>query len=228
MRFARPSGYSAPVRRLALVALALGAVGASAACGGGPKKAEPPPALLQPKALTARAPQRFDATFKTSKGDFTVTVHRSWAPRGADRFYNLVRSHFFDGVKFFRVVPGFVVQFGISPDPHVSAAWRNATIADDPVTEHNVRGTVTFATAGPGTRTTQVFVNLVDNVSLDSTGFAPFAAVTKGMSVFDRLYSGYGEAPGLHQSELEAQGNAWLDKHYPKLDEIVTARLGGG
>ncbi len=215
------------MRRLALVALALGVVGASAACGGGAKKAEPPSALLQPKMLTARAPQQFDATFKTSKGDFTVTVHRSWAPRGADRFYNLVRSHFFDGVKFFRVVPGFVVQFGISPDPQVSAAWRNATIADDPVTEHNVRGTVTFATAGPGTRTTQLFVNLVDNVSLDSTGFAPFAAVTKGMSVVDRLYSGYGDAPSSHQSELEAQGNAWLDKHYPKLDEIVSARLGG-
>ena len=215
------------MRRLALVALALGVVGTSAACGGGAKKAEPPSALLQPKTLTARAPQQFDATFKTSKGDFTFTVHRSWAPRGADRFYNLVRSHFFDGVKFFRVVPGFVVQFGISPDLRVSAAWRDATIADDPVTEHNVRGTVTFATAGPGTRTTQLFVNLVDNVSLDSTGFAPFAAVTKGMSVVDRLYSGYGDAPSSHQSELEAQGNAWLDKHYPKLDEIVTARLAG-
>src|SRR5437762_2562413 len=116
----------------------------SAACGDGARKADSPSALLQPKMLTARAPQQFDATFKTSKGDFTVKVHRSWAPRGADRFYNLVRSHFFDGVKFFRVVPGFVVQFGISPDLRVSAAWRDATIADDPVTEHNVRGTVTL------------------------------------------------------------------------------------
>jgi peptidyl-prolyl cis-trans isomerase A (cyclophilin A) len=177
--------------------------------------------------LTAKAPQRFDVTFATTKGVFTITVERSWAPNGADRFYNLAKSHFFDGVKFFRVVPKFVVQFGISPDPKVSAAWRDATIPDDPVTEHNVRGAVTFATAGPDTRTTQLFINLGSNTRLDSTGFAPIGSVTGGMNVVDRLYSGYGEAPTSHQAEMQAQGNAWFDKNYPKLDSIKTARIAG-
>jgi peptidyl-prolyl cis-trans isomerase A (cyclophilin A) len=218
------------VRRIALVALALGVVGTSAGCGGGgaPKKTEPAASLLHPKTLTAKAPQRFDATFTTTKGDFTITVERTWAPNGADRFYNLVKSHFFDGVKFFRVVPHFVVQFGISPDPQVSAAWSNATIADDPVTEHNVRGAVTFASAGPDTRTTQLFINLGSNTRLDSGGFAPIGSVTGGMSVVDRLYSGYANAPTSHQAEMQAQGNAWLDKTYPKLDSIKTARIASG
>jgi peptidyl-prolyl cis-trans isomerase A (cyclophilin A) len=214
------------VRRTALAALALGAVATLAACGGGAKKSASQSQLLRPQSLTAKAPQRFDATFKTTKGDFTITVHRAWAPRGADRFYNLTKSGFFDGVKFFRVVPGFVVQFGISPDPKVSAAWHDATIADDPVTRHNVRGTVAFAAAGPDTRTTQVFVNLADNSNLDAGGFAPIGSVTRGMSVVDRLYSGYGEAPTSHQGEMESQGNAWLDKNFPKLDGIETAAVG--
>ena len=217
------------MRRLALGALALGVVGASTACGGGgAKQAAAPAPLLHPQALTAKAPQRFDVTFTTTKGDFTITVERAWAPNGADRFYNLAKSHFFDGVKFFRVVPKFVVQFGISPDPRISAAWQNATITDDPVTEHNVRGAVTFATGGADTRTTQLFINLGSNTRLDSGGFAPIGSVTGGMSVVDRLYSGYGEAPTSHQAEMHTEGNAWLDKNYPKLDSIKTARIAGG
>jgi peptidyl-prolyl cis-trans isomerase A (cyclophilin A) len=128
-------------------------------------------------------------------------------------------------VKFFRVVPNFVVQFGISPGPKVSAAWQNATIKDDPVKEHNVRGAVTFASAGPDSRTTQLFINLGSNTRLDPIGFAPIGSVTGGMSVVDQLYSGYGDAPTSHQAEMQTEGNAWLDKNYPKLDSIKTARI---
>jgi peptidyl-prolyl cis-trans isomerase A (cyclophilin A) len=215
------------VRRIGLVALALGVLGTAAACGGGAKKAEPAADLLHPQALTAKAPTRFDVTFTTTKGDFTIAVERSWAPNGADRFYNLAKAHFFDGVKFFRVVPNFVVQFGISPDPKVSAAWQNATIPDDPVKEHNVRGAVTFASAGPDSRTTQLFINLGSNSRLDPIGFAPIGSVTGGMSVVDQLYSGYADAPTSHQAEMQTEGNAWLDKNYPKLDSIKTARIAG-
>jgi peptidyl-prolyl cis-trans isomerase A (cyclophilin A) len=203
---------------LALVALVAG-------CGGsnGKKAAGPPDALLHPGDLTATAPQQFDAVFHTTKGDFTVRVHRAWAPHGADRFYELVRNHFYDGAKIFRVVPGFVVQFGISAYPQVSQAWVNATIPDDRVRRHNTRGTVSYASAGPGTRTTQVFVNLGDNSSLDSQGFAPFGEVVKGMKVVDSLYGGYGDAPTAHQGEMSEQGNEYLDKAWPKLDTITSA-----
>ena len=150
-------------------------------------------------------------------------MHRTWAPQGADRFYNLAKTHFFDGMKLFRVVPSFVVQFGISPYPQVSKAWANATIPDDIVTVHNTRGTVSFASAGPNTRTTQIFINLGDNRSLDNNGFAPVGSVTSGMKVLDKLYSGYGDADDAHQPEMENQGNAYLEKNYPKLDAIKTA-----
>jgi peptidyl-prolyl cis-trans isomerase A (cyclophilin A) len=214
------------VRRVALVALALGVLGTSTACGGSTaKKAGPADDLLHPQALTAKAPQRFDVAVTTTKGDFTITVERAWAPNGADRFYNLVKAHFFDGVKVFRVVPNFVVQFGISPDPKVSAAWQNATIKDDPVKERNVRGAVTFASAGPDSRTTQLFINLGSNNRLDPIGFAPIGSVTGGMSVVDQFYSGYADAPTSHQAEMQTEGNAWLDKNYPKLDSIKTARI---
>ena len=204
--------------------MTLALVATLAACGGG-SKAGPAPALLHPEKLTAKAPQLFDVTFKTTKGDFTITVHRTWAPIGVARFYNLAKAHFFDGVKFFRVVPNFVVQFGISPYATVSTAWRSATIPDDIVTNHNVRGTVTFASAGKDTRTTQLFINLGNNSGLDSNGFAPIGSVTAGMHVIDQLYSGYGDAPTPQQGEMQTQGNAWLEKHYPKLDEIKTARI---
>lgn len=187
--------------------------------------ATPPTALLTPASLTAKAPATYTVKFTTTKGNFEVTVQRALAPHGADRFYNLVRAHFFDGVEFFRVVPGFVVQFGISGYPTVSSAWQNATIPDDPVKTANVAGTITFADAGPNTRTTQVFINLADNSSLDSEGFAPFGKVTAGMSVIDKLYSGYGDQPTSTQSQIAAEGNTFLKKQFPKLDAVLTARL---
>ena len=207
------------------LALILALVAALAGCGGGKSSSGPPAVLLHPEKLTKKAPQIFDVEFDTTKGKFTIEVHRSWAPNGADRFYNLAKSGFFDGVKFFRVVPNFVVQFGISPYPEVSNAWRTATIPDDIVTVHNERGGVTFASAGPDTRTTQVFINLGDNRSLDNNGFAPFGAVTAGMDVVDKLYSGYGENTTAHQGEMQLKGNAYLDKTFPKLDSITKATV---
>jgi peptidyl-prolyl cis-trans isomerase A (cyclophilin A) len=205
------------VIRLALVTICAAAVTGVAAAA--------PPQLLHPASLHAKAPAVYRVAFKTTRGTFVVTVHRVWAPLGADRFYNLVRAHFFDGVTFFRVVKGFVVQFGISPDPAVSRAWQNATIKDDPVKASNTPGTITFADAGPSTRTTQVFVNLGNNASLDGQGFSPFGRVTSGMSVVDHLYGGYGEQPTNDQQQMSSQGNAFLRKHFPKLDGIVTARI---
>ena len=186
----------------------------------------PPPALLNPAALHAKAPSTYNVAFTTTKGNFVVTVHRSWAPRGADRFYNLVRARFYDGDAFFRVVKGFVVQFGMSPYPKVSNAWQNATIKDDPVKTTNARATITFAAASaPNSRTTQVFINLAPNSRLDGYGFAPFGRVTTGMNVVDKLYSGYDDTPTNDQPQIAAQGNPFLKKHFPKLDAILTARI---
>jgi len=220
------------VRRVSVVALPLLLVAALVAgCGGGStsiassSSRTTPAGLLHPETLNKKAPQIFDITFHTTKGDFVVTVHRTWAPNGADRVYNLAKAHFFDGVEFFRVVPNFVVQFGISPDPAVSKAFTNATIPDDPVTQRNTRGTVSFAAAGPNTRTTQLFVNLGDNSNLDASGFAPLGSVTSGMNVVDKLYSGYGDDPTSHQGEMQTLGNAWLAENYPKLDRIKSAEI---
>ncbi len=188
--------------------------------------AAPPAALLKPATLKAKAPATYTVAFTTTKGRFDVTVQRSLAPRGADRFFNLVRAHFFDGVRFFRVVPGFVVQFGISGYPAVSSAWERTAIADDPVKASNVLGSITFATAGVNTRTTQVFINLADNSSsLDPQGFAPFGKVTKGMNVVDNLFSGYGGDPATMQAQIQSQGNTFLKAQYPKLDAVTTARV---
>ena len=186
-----------------------------------------PPQLLHPEKLTAKAPATYRVTFKTTKGTFVVTVHRAWSPRGADRFYNLARAHFFDDVRFFRVVKDFVVQFGISGDPKVAAAWQQATIPDDPVKVSNTPGTITYADAGPGTRTTQVFVNYGSNTNLDGLGFSPFGRVTSGLGVLNKLYGGYGERPSQAQQQIQTQGNAFLGKQFPKLDHIVTARISG-
>jgi peptidyl-prolyl cis-trans isomerase A (cyclophilin A) len=186
----------------------------------------PPPVLLKPSALHAKAPATFNVSFTTTKGTFVVTVHRAWAPRGADRFYNLVKAGFYNGDEFFRVVKGFVVQFGISGYPEVSSAWQNANIPDDPVKASNTPGTLTFADGGPNTRTTQLFINLGNNASnLDTQGFAPFGKVTKGMAVVEKLYGGYGEAPSNAQPQIASQGNAFLKKKFPKLDSILRARL---
>ncbi len=181
------------------------------------------PELLHPEKLHAKAPETFDVKFETTRGDFVVQVHRNWAPLGADRFYNLVRHGFFTGEAFFRVVPGFVVQFGLSPDPAVNRAWHSANIKDDPVTQSNKRGTITFATAGPNTRTTQLFINFADNSGLDGQGFAPFGLVTSGMDVVDKIYSGYGQRPD--QGAITTQGAAYIQKNFPNLDTIKSATI---
>jgi peptidyl-prolyl cis-trans isomerase A (cyclophilin A) len=186
----------------------------------------PPPALLHPAALHAKAPATFEAKFTSTKGTFVVTVHRSWAPRGADRFYNLVRARFYDGNEFFRVVKGFVVQFGISGSPAVSSAWQNANLADDPVKASNTVATITYADAGPNTRTTQVFINLGNNAAnLDRLGFAPFGKVTAGMTIVKKLYGGYDDQPTNMQGAIASQGNAFLKKRFPKLDSVIRARI---
>jgi peptidyl-prolyl cis-trans isomerase A (cyclophilin A) len=176
-----------------------------------------------------QAPATYKVKFETTKGDFTVEVHRDWAPKGADRFYNLVKSGFYDNVRFFRVLSGFMAQFGINGDPALMSKWRNTPITDDPVKQHNTRGTVTFATAGPNTRTTQMFINYGDNGQLDGMGFAPIGKVTSGMNVVDKLYAGYGEgAPrgaGPDQQRMQTEGNAYLTKSFPKLDYIKKATI---
>jgi len=185
--------------------------------------------LTNPAALTAQAPATYKVKFDTSKGPFVVELHRDWAPLGADRFYNLVKNGFYDNARFFRVISGFMVQFGINADPRLAAVWRDAAIADDPVRQSNTRGMITFATRGPNTRTTQVFINYGNNARLDSGGFAPFGQVVSGMEVVDALYSGYGEgAPGgagPAQGRIQSEGNAYLMKEFPKLDYIKTATI---
>ncbi|MGH7568954.1 MAG: peptidylprolyl isomerase [Gemmatimonadales bacterium] len=180
-------------------------------------------------AMSERAPATFRARFETSQGDFVLEVHRDWAPVGADRFYHLVRSGYFDGVRFFRVLSGFMAQFGIHGDPQVSAVWRDQRIPDDPVRQSNTRGMVSYATAGPGTRTTQLFINYGDNRGLDRMGFAPFGRVIEGMEVVDRLHAGYGEGVpggrGPNQARLQAEGNAYLAREFPKLDQVRRATI---
>jgi peptidyl-prolyl cis-trans isomerase A (cyclophilin A) len=181
--------------------------------------------LLHPETLKLRSPDSFKAKFTTTKGDFTVEVHRDWSPLGADRFYNLIRYHFFNNAAFFRIVPGFIVQFGMAADPKVGAAWEDANIKDDPMkpTVHNTKGTLVFAkTSAPNTRTTQLFINIGDNTgSLDPQGFSPFAQVTEGMDVIATLFTGYGEQP--QQGRILQEGKAYLDKNFPKLDMVKTA-----
>jgi peptidyl-prolyl cis-trans isomerase A (cyclophilin A) len=190
------------------------------------------PALLRPEALTSKAPETFQVKFTTTQGDLVVTVTRDWAPLGADRFYNLVKHHFYDGASFFRVLPGFVVQFGIPARPDVARVWSHAAIKDEPVKQGNKRGYLTYAMGGPNTRTTQVFINLADNSRLDPMGFSAFGQVAEGMDVVEKLYSGYGEgAPDGHgprQDLIESQGKAYLDKGFPKLDSIKTTTLIAG
>src|SRR3954470_24702990 len=192
-----------------------------------PARAQGP--LANPAALTETAPATYKARFDTSKGVFVVQVNRDWAPSGADRFYNLVKNGFFDNTRFFRVIPDFMVQFGINGDPKLSPAWRNAEIPDDAVKQSNKRGNITFATSGPNSRTTQVFINFKNNAGLDRQGFAPFGQIVTGMDVVDRLYGEYGEgAPngrGPDQMRVQAEGNAYLTKDFPKLDFIRKATI---
>jgi peptidyl-prolyl cis-trans isomerase A (cyclophilin A) len=198
---------------------------ASTPSSSGPLASTVHPDLLDPSKASAKAPDVFKAKFTTSKGDFVVEAHRAWAPNGADRFYNLVKMGFYDDTRFFRAIDGFMVQFGISGDPTVSAKWRNATIPDDPVTQSNKRTFLSFATRGPNSRTTQVFVDYADNSRLDGMGFSPFAQVTQGMDVLDKLYKAYGESASQNQPVIESQGNAFLDTKFPQLDTIKHAEI---
>jgi peptidyl-prolyl cis-trans isomerase A (cyclophilin A) len=181
------------------------------------------PSLYRPSSLKDRAPETFRAKFVTTQGAIVVEVTRALAPLGADRFYNLVKYGFYNGNAFFRVVPGFVVQFGLSPTPAINAAWENANIKDDPIKSSNVRGTLCFATSGANTRTTQLFINLGNNVPLDNMGFAAFGKVVEGLDVVDKIYSGYGEKPD--QPKITRQGAAYLKAHFPQLDSIKTATI---
>ena len=181
-------------------------------------------ALLKPAGLKERAPNVFKARFDTTAGIFVIEVHADWAPRGADRFYNLVKNGYYEGCRFFRVVPGFVVQFGINGDAAIQRNWTDATIPDDKVTQGNTRGFVTFAKSSePNSRTTQLFINFADNSRLNRQGFAPFGKVTMGMEVVDKIFSGYGEKPD--QDRIEKEGNAYLTKNFPKLDYIKKATI---
>jgi peptidyl-prolyl cis-trans isomerase A (cyclophilin A) len=207
-------------------------IAALAACSRGElPPGDPPAALVNPsaEALAEHAPDTVRVRVETGRGPFVVEAYRAWAPQGVDRFYQLVKLGYYDGVKFFRVVDGFMAQFGIHGDPRVTAAWQDRTIQDDPVAHPNERGTVTFATRGADTRTTQLFINLVDNRNLDGMGFAPIGRVVEGMAVVDSLYKGYGEgAPegtGPDQTRITSSGNIYLRREFPKLDSIVTARI---
>jgi peptidyl-prolyl cis-trans isomerase A (cyclophilin A) len=185
--------------------------------------------LSNPAALREQAPPVYKAKFDTTKGVFVIEVHRDWAPNGADRFYNLVKNGFYDNVRFFRVISGFMVQFGIHGDPTISAPWREAQLKDDPVKQSNKRGYITYAMAGPNTRTSQVFINFGDNASLDSQGFSPFGRVVTGMEVVDKLNPEYGEgAPrgrGPDQSRMQMEGNAYLTKDFGRLDYVKKATI---
>ena len=218
-----------PRRMRALIALTcsvLGASGQSDSGGSGGASS----ALTKPDKNAIATPDSFKVAFETSKGNFTVMAHRDWAPHGVDRFYHLVQLGYFDDARFFRVLSGFMAQFGMNGNPRVTAAWEPLTIADDSVKQSNVRGMVTFAAgSAPDTRSTQLFVNYADNRNLDGMRFAPIGQVVDGMSVVDSLYSGYGEgAPdgaGPSQERIGSEGNAYLTKNFPKLDFIKTARV---
>jgi peptidyl-prolyl cis-trans isomerase A (cyclophilin A) len=186
---------------------------------------------LDPEHFNVRAPAVFKAKFTTTKGEFVVEVHRDWAPNGADRFYNLVRSGFYRDASFFRVVPKFVVQFGIAANPDVQAVWRSATIKDDPAIQSNKRGFVSLAgSMKPNSRSTQVFINLADNPSIDKQGFSPFGSVIDGIGVVDSLYDGYGEiqwpfagsGQGPSPERLAREGKSYVDQEFPKLDRIIS------
>ncbi|WP_419166592.1 peptidylprolyl isomerase [Candidatus Palauibacter sp.] len=178
--------------------------------------------------LNMTAPETFRARFETSKGTFVVEAHRAWSPNGVDRFYNLVRNGFFHEVRFFRVIDGFMAQFGINGNPEIQGAWRSANIVDDPVVMGNTRGRVSFAKTGmPDSRSTQLFINFGDNSRLDEMGFSAIGEVVEGLEVVDALHAGYGEgAPngnGPSQGRIQEEGNAYLETDFPQLDYIERA-----
>lgn len=224
---------------LSVTAGTLGAQTQSKSSGTATKKATPTArktataprrSLLNPASLNEKAPEVYKVKFVTTKGDIVIQVTRAWAPLGADRFYNLVKNGFFADASFFRVIAGFMAQFGINAKPTINAAWQSANIQDDPAKQSNKRGYLTFAkSSAPNSRTTQLFINYGDNSRLDSEGFAPFGQVIEGMDVVDKLYSVYGEgAPGGNgpdQGRVQLEGKPYLDKNFPKLDSIKSAAI---
>jgi peptidyl-prolyl cis-trans isomerase A (cyclophilin A) len=220
-----------PRRTCARVIVSTLTVAMLTACGGA-DGAGTDPRLLRPNpaALAAPAPDSFKVAVESSKGNFTIVARRDWAPRGVDRFYHLVQLGYFDEVRFFRVLRGFMAQFGLHGDPRVNVAWESLNIPDDPVKQTNRRGTLTFANAGPNTRSTQLFINYSDdNANLDAMGFAPIGEVVEGMAAVDSLYANYGEgAPdgsGPDQTRIAAEGNRYLTQNFPRLDFIRRARV---
>ncbi|MEQ1947938.1 MAG: peptidylprolyl isomerase [Bryobacteraceae bacterium] len=219
-----PAPKAAPAATKAAPAATKAVPAATKAAPAAAKKAAPPALnLLDPSTMRAKAPETFRVKFTTTKGDVLIDVTRAWAPLGADRFYNLIRGNFYKDAAFFRVVPRFVAQFGIPARPDVARVWDNAKIVDDKVLQSNKRGTLTFATAGPNTRTTQIFINYSDNAALDAQGFAPFGVVVEGMDLVDKFFAGYGESP--NQGLITAQGKAYLDKGFPNLDRILSTTI---
>ncbi len=230
------------MRSAAITALLPFTLAAFAGCGGGGDNAdaeatEDPSSdsginaiLYYPDRLVETAPESFQARFETTAGDFIVDVTRSWAPRGADRFYNLVKNGYYDGVYFYRVMSGFMAQFGMHGEPQVQVRWSQATIVDDSVVASNTRGTVTYAKGGTDSRTTQLFINFGDNSGLDARGFAPIGKVSEGMDVVDQIHSGYGDIEerggnGPRAYNITSQGNAYLEENFPDLDHIISATL---
>jgi peptidyl-prolyl cis-trans isomerase A (cyclophilin A) len=188
--------------------------------------------LAVPLLHSAHAPDVFRTRMDTTAGSFVIEVHREWSPKGADRFYELVREHYYDDSRFFRVVPGKWVQFGIAGDPKVALAWRQKTIPDDELKVHNLPGYIAFSNTGPGTRSTQVYINLRDNSALNDSqpAFAPFGKVVEGWDVVEKLYGGYGEHSGSgmragHQDKMFEGGNAYMDREFPKLDHLIRATI---
>ncbi|HWH50223.1 MAG TPA: peptidylprolyl isomerase [Gemmatimonadaceae bacterium] len=206
-----------------IVAVAIAAIGALA-CGSGAGSSGGSSSARADSAVAHTPPlDSFRVTFETSRGPFVVQVTRAWAPFGADRFRELVQAHFFDDDRFFRVIPGFIAQFGINDKPSVNAQWDDKHIPDDSVTHTNARGTLVFATEGPHGRSHQLFVNLANNARLDQQGFAPIGRVVQGMDVVDSLYSDYGDDP--RQPMIQSLGNSYLTRMFPKLDYIKTATI---
>jgi peptidyl-prolyl cis-trans isomerase A (cyclophilin A) len=178
-----------------------------------------------PSATVTPAPDTFRVAFETTRGNFVVDVIRAWSPRGVDRFHELVNAGYFTDVAFFRVLPGFVAQFGMHGDPAMNRQWDDRPIRDDAVAQSNRRGTIVFATSGPNTRKNQFFINYADNARLDRMGFSPFGRVVEGMGVVDSIYAGYRETPD--QARIAAEGNAYLKREFPRLDYIKSARIVG-
>lgn len=216
----------------ALPSLALALAALASACGsdsGDEAARSAPNPLLRPERFTETAPADYRVRLETSAGDVVIEVHRDWAPLGADRFYNLVNGGFFDDTRVYRVVEGFMAQFGLNGDPYVNQAWKSRFLVDDPVTESNTRGRIAFAKAGVHTRTTEVFISYRDNSPLDEEGFSPFGEVVEGMDVVDAFYADYGDGPprgeGPYPAMIQARGNAYLDAEFPELTRIIRATV---